>query len=172
MEIKQLGGPIKDFDQGGYDGVEFIPKKVTVNKIALNNKILVNSVVEREKHELDLSIASGSQLLDYFVERFEQSHGYKYVVLRDRDVNIMDNFRDRYGLDAGPMIKILFDNHNGKLDATEGIISPTAFAKGSKWIQDMLYCELQEEKKKTVLDNSSEGLMSADDFIRAFKMAK
>ena len=37
MEIKQLGGPIKDFDQGGYDGVEFIPKKVTVNKIALNN---------------------------------------------------------------------------------------------------------------------------------------
>ena len=44
----------------------------------------------------------------------------------------------------------------------------TAFSKGSKWIQDTLYIELQQDKIKEEKRPSSEGLMSTDDFLKRF----
>jgi hypothetical protein len=156
MERKNLEVPIKDFDDNGYDDSQYV---------------LPESDIENPK-ELDLSIATGSQLLDYFLKRFKEAHGYDYVVDKEYDRSTFDLFRDRYGTDAGHMVRILFDNHNGKLSATDGVITVKAFARGAKWLQDMLYFDLQEEKKKQILDNSVEGLMAADDFIRRFRLAQ
>jgi hypothetical protein len=169
MERKQLDVPIKDFDSNGYDEVEFISKDEIVIENISEEEV---ALIEEKELELDLSIAVGSQLLDYFMKRFKDAHGYEYVSDRVRDSVTLDGFRDRYGLDAGPMIKILFDKHNGKLSKADGVITVTAFSRGAKWLQDMLYFDLQEEKKKQVFKNSNEGLMTSNEFRKIFRVAK
>jgi len=168
MDIKQLDVPIKDFDTVGYDEVECIPKEVVVSKIEVAQELPAQTIAD----QIDLYAATGNQLLKYFLFRFQEVHGYEYKVDSwPKEIKTLNAFKDRYGVDAGPMIKILFDKHNGKLDATNGVITTTAFSKGAKWIQDMLYFDVKEENKKQSVDNSTEGLMSANDFIRAFRMA-
>jgi hypothetical protein len=167
MEIIQKDIQLKDFDKGGYDEVEFVPKEKSIVSPAAT-PITVQSVEERE---IDLEIATGSQLLEYFVKRFKESHGYEYIVDLDKDKNTFNLFRDRYGRNAGLMVKILFDKYNGKLSVADGVVTTTAFSRGSKWIQDKLYCDLQEQEKYSV-NNSIEGLMSSSDFRKMFNMAK
>lgn len=158
MEIKNLEVPIRDFDTSSYDDVEFIPKEPVV--------------VEIVEESVDLCLATERELLDYFRRKFKESHGYEYKIDWLKDTAIFRSFISRYGPDAGPMVRILFENHNGKLNAVDGVITVTAFSKAAKWIQDMLYCDLQEEKKKKVLDNSAEGLITSNDFRKAFNVAK
>ena len=169
MEIKQLSVPIKDFDQGGYDEVEFISKP----NIPIKEKIVSPKILIEENQEIDLINATGNQLLKYFLKRFNETHGYEYRPDWPKDTKTLNAFRDRYSVDAGPMIKVLFDKHKGKLSAADGVITVTAFARGSKWIQDMLYCDLQEDKKqKQSFNESTEGLMSSYDFRRVFRLAQ
>jgi len=60
----------------------------------------------------------------------------------------------------------LFDKHKGKIN--DQVMTLTAFSKGSKWIQDTLYIELQQDKIKEEKRPSSEGLMSSGLFLDRF----
>lgn len=165
MERKQLDAPIRDFDTGSYDDVEFIPKsEIKVEEVSSPK---VKEV--KEEVELDLTVATGRELLIYFMKRFKESHGYDYKTDWVKEVSILDSFRSRYGPDAGPMVAILFDKHEGKL--TSGIVTVTAFSKGAKWIQDSLYFDLQEKKKAEVVDSNVEGLISSNEFRRTFSLS-
>lgn len=168
MERKQLDGPLRDFDTGNYNDVEFIPKEVTPKLV---EETVEETVVEKPQKEVvvDLPTATGRELLLYFMKRFKESHGYDYKTDWVKEVAILDSFRSRYGPDAGPMVAILFDKHQGKL--TSGIVTVTAFSKGAKWIQDSLYIDLQEAKKVERVENNVEGLMSSSDFRRTFNVA-
>jgi hypothetical protein len=161
MEAKRLEVPIKDFDTSGYDDFEIVPKNEAVKEEKPSEK----------ENEIDLVLADGGDLLRYFIKRFKEVHGYDYKVDINKEKNIFENFKARYGPDAGQMIRILFDKHQGKLEQINGIVTATAFTKNSKWIQDMLYCELQEEKKSETVENSTEGLMTSNEFRQAFRLA-
>ena len=175
MERKQLEAPIKDFDTGGYSDVEFISREEIEKEIPKENTIttlqeMLDSDIDIELP--DVPLIGGTKLLKYFKERFYEAHGYEYLSDEERDINIFEDFKSRCGTNAVPMIKILFDNHQGKLSAVDGAITPSAFKRTAKWIQDILYLELQEEKKRKIVDNSTEGLMTSDEFLRILRVAK
>jgi hypothetical protein len=151
MEEKSFDGPLSNYDDNSYD--EVIETQVPESKEELIN-------------ELDLTKADARQLLLYFCSKFKETQGYDYNVDWVKETSILKAFRDRYGNDAGPMIKLLFDKHNGKIN--DQVMTITAFSKGSKWIQDTLYIELQQDKIKEENRPSSEGLMHTDDFFKRF----
>ena len=115
---------------------------------------------------IDLINATPRELLLYFAERFKEVHGYSYNIEWVKESSIFKSFKERYEIDAGPMIALLFDKHKGKLN--DLVMTATAFSKGSKWIQDTLYIELQQQKQKQENRNSTEGLMNTNDFIERF----
>jgi len=130
----------------------------------------VETVVVESKQdlikEIDLVEATPKDLLIYFANRYKEVHGYDYVVEWVKEHAIFKSFKERYGVDAGPMIALLFDKHKGKIN--ESVMTATAFSKGSKWIQDLLYIELQQDKIKEENRPSTEGLLNTDDFIKRF----
>lgn len=151
VEKKSFDGPLINYDVDDYD--EAIEVKVVESK---------QELVE----EIDLVNASPRELLLYFASRYKESHGFDYVIEWVKEVAILKSFKERYGTDAGPMIAILFDKHKGKIN--DIVMTITAFSKGSKWIQDTLYIEVQQNKIKEDNRPSSEGLMSTDDFLKRF----
>lgn len=151
IEKKSFDGPLANYDDDDYDSVIETP-------VIESKEELIN--------ELDLVNASPRDLLLYFVSRYKETHGYDYVVEWIKEVSILKSFKERYGVDAGPMIALLFDKHKGKLN--DMVLTVTAFSKGSKWIQDTLYIELQQNKIKEENRPSSEGLMNTDDFLKRF----
>jgi len=145
---------IKDFDNDNYDEVV----EVKVPESASDATI-----------KIDLVIADGRQLLTYFIARFKQAHGYDYVSEWVKELSVMKSFKERYGNDAGPMIEILFDKYNGIIN--DGVMTVTAFSKGSKWIQDRLYIELQNSRNKANEPKvNSEGLMGSNDFLKRLSL--
>ena len=151
IEEKSFDGPLSNYDDDSYDEVvEVVP--------AQSKEDLVK--------ELDLTRADTKELLMYFCTRFKETHGYDYNVEWVKEMAILKSFKERYGADSGPMIKLLFDKRKGKVN--DQVMTITAFSKGSKWIQDTLYIELQQDKIKEENRPSSEGLMSTDDFIKRF----
>jgi len=151
VEEKSFDGPLGNYDDDDYDAVVVLPEVTSKEE-------LVN--------ELDLTRADARQLLLYFCSRFKEAHGYEYNVDWVKESSILKSFRERYGVDAGPMIKVLFDKRKGKVN--DQVMTITAFSKGSKWIQDTLYIELQQDKIKEENRPSSEGLMNTDDFLKRF----
>jgi len=151
LEKKSFDGDPADYDDDSYDEIVDI-------KVAESREELVASI--------DLVNASSRELLIYFSDRFKDTHGYAYNVEWVKETAIFKSFKERYGIDAGPMIALLFDNHRGVFN--DKVITATAFSKGSKWIQDTLYIELQQQKQKEQNRNSTEGLMNTDDFIKRF----
>jgi len=151
VEEKSFDGPLENYDDDDYDVV------VEVQEITSKEELV---------KELDLTRADARQLLLYFCSRFKETHGYDYNVDWVKETSILKSFRERYGIDAGPMIRHLFDKHKGKIN--DQVMTLTAFSKGSKWIQDTLYIELQQDKIKEEKRPSSEGLMSTDDFLKRF----
>jgi len=151
MEEKSFDGPLANYDDDSYD--EVLEVEVVSSK-------------EDLVKELDLSRADARELLLYFCNRFKETQGYEYNVEWVKETSILKSFRERYGIDAGYMIKLLFDKHKGKIN--DQVMTLTAFSKGSKWIQDTLYIELQQDKIKEENRPSSEGLMSTDDFLKRF----
>jgi hypothetical protein len=150
MEEKSFDGPLGDYDDNSYD------------------EVVVQAPESKEDlvKELDLTRADARQLLLYFCSRFKETQGYEYNVDWVKETSILKSFRERYGIDAGPMIEVLFNKHKGKIN--EQVMTITAFSKGSKWIQDTLYIDLQQNKIKEENRPSSEGLMSTDDFLKRF----
>jgi hypothetical protein len=151
MEEKSFDGPLANYDDNSYD--EIVEVSVLESK-------------EELVKELDLSDASPRDLLIYFASRYKEVHGFEYVVEWVKEVAILKSFKERYNRDAGPMIALLFDKHKGMINDTAMTI--TAFSKGSKWIQDTLHYELQQDRKKEENRPNSEGLMSTDDFLKRF----
>jgi len=151
MEKKKIDGELANYDVDSYDDV-------IVTKPIESRQELVASI--------DLVNATSRELLIYFSDRFKETHGYAYNVEWVKESAIFKSFKERYGLDAGPMVALLFDKHKGKLN--DLVMTATAFSKGSKWIQDTLYIELQQEKLRNENRNSTEGLMNTNDFIERF----
>jgi len=150
-EKKSFDGPPVNYDDDSYDEVVDV-------KVVESREELVDSI--------DLVNATPRELLLYFANRFKELHGYSYNVDWVKESSIFKSFKERYGVDAGPMIAVLFDNHKGKVN--DLVMTVTAFSKGSKWIQDTLYITLQQQKLKEENRNSTEGLMNTDDFIKRF----
>jgi len=151
IEEKSFDGPLVNYDDGDYDEVIEAP------------------VVESKKdlvEEIDLEKADARQLLLYFASRYKEVHGFDYVVDWVKEIAILKAFKDRYGVDAGPMIEILFTKNKGKIN--DAIMTITAFSKGSKWIQDILHIEVQQNRLKEENRQSTEGLMNTDDFLKRF----
>jgi hypothetical protein len=151
MEEKTFNGTPVNYDNDDYDSfIEFTPVE--------SKQELIN--------EINLETASPRELLIYFAERYKQIHGFEHVVDWVKEIAIFKSFIERYNKDAGPMVALLFDKHKGKIN--DMVMTPTAFSKGSKWIQDTLYIELQQNKIKEESKTSSEGLMNTDEFIKRF----
>ena len=145
---------IKDYDNDNYDEVVEVKEPVRASQSNV---------------KMDLVSADGKDLLGYFIARFKEAHGYDYVSEWVKELAVMKSFKDRYGPDAGPMIEILFDKYNGIIN--DGVMTITAFSKGSKWIQDRLYIELQSCRNKANEPQvNSEGLMGSGDFFKRFSV--
>lgn len=120
-----------------------------------------------ERMKLDLPGASGRELLLYFANRFKQTHGYDYPVDWIKETAILKSFKERYGENAGPMIKILFDDYSGTWNRSP--VTATALSRGSKWITDRLYVDLQESRKVKVQSKKKSGeLLSSNEFFARF----
>ena len=146
---KSIDGPIKDFDIDSYDEV-------------------VQPVRSEERTEILLTGFEPKDLLIYFANRFKQCHGYEYIISWVKEVAIFKSFTERYGQDAGPMVQLLFDKYDGIING--GVMTVTAFSKGSKWIQDKLYIELQQSRVKEEPVIPAEGLMDSNDFLRKLSL--
>ena len=145
---------IKDYDNDNYDEAVEVKEPVRASQSTV---------------KMDLVSAEGKDLLGYFITRFKEAHGYDYVSEWVKELAVMKSFKDRYGPDAGPMIEILFDKYNGVIN--DGVMTVTAFSKGSKWIQDRLYIELQSCRNKANEPQiNSEGLMGSGDFFKRFSV--
>jgi len=151
---KHLEVPIKDFDNDSYDEVVEVVEPVRASEVTV---------------AIDLVSADAKGLLTYFIARFKEAHGYDYISEWVKELSIMKSYKDRYGPDAGPMIEILFDKYAGVING--GVMTVTAFSKGSKWIQDRLYIELQSCRAKAQEPKINvEGLMNSNDFLNRFSV--
>ena len=151
VEEKSFNGNPVNYDVDSYDDV------VEVQQVESKQEMLA---------EINLASAAPREMLLYFSNRYKEIHGFEYVVEWVKEVAILKSFKERYGADAGPMIAHLFDKHKGVINGQ--VMTVTAFSKGSKWIQDTLYIELQQNKIKEENKPSSEGLMDTDDFLKRF----
>lgn len=151
MEKKSFDGEPANYDDDSYDEV------VEVKPITSREELVAS---------ISLEDADARQLLLYFADRFKESHGYTYNIEWVKETAIFKSFKERYGVDAGPMIAVLYDSYKGIVN--DKVLTATAFSKGSKWIQDILYIELRQQKLKNENRNSTEGLMNTDDFIERF----
>ena len=140
-----------DYDGDSYDDYEEVSQPESIQNLVT---------------EVSLDAPTAKELLLYFANRYKEAHGFEYVVEWVKEVTIFKSFIERYGADAGPMVQLLFDKHAGKLDNM--VLTVTAFTKGSKWIQDKLYIELQQNRIKQENKPSSEGIMATDEFFSRF----
>jgi len=149
VEKKTVDGPIQDYDNDSYDEV--------VQILEVREETFTESI--------DLASAKPKDLLVYFANRFKEVHGYEYVVSWEKEMAVMKAYKERYAESAGPMIALLFDKYGGEING--GIMTVTAFSKGSKWIQDKLYIELNRDKIKEAEPKPNvEGLMDSSDFLK------
>jgi len=150
-EKKSFNGDLANYDDDSYDDV--------VEVVAPESK-------EEFVKELDLKNATPRELLLYFADRYKEVHGFEHKVEWVKEIAIFKSYKERFDIYAGPMIALLFDKHKGKLN--DMVLTPTAFTKGSKWIQDTLYIELQQDRIKEESRVGSEGLLEADEFFKRF----
>lgn len=148
---KVFDGAPGDYDADSYDDYEELQQPENIQQLVT---------------DVPLESPTARDLLLYFANRYKEAHGFEYVVEWVKEIAIFKSFIERYGADAGPMVELLFDNHAGKLDNI--VLTVTAFTKGSKWIQDKLYIELQQNRIKKANKPSSEGIMATDEFFSRF----
>jgi len=148
---KTFDGAPGDYDADSYDDYEEVAQPESIQNLVT---------------EVSLDAPTAKELLLYFANRYKEVHGFEYIVEWVKEVTIFKSFIERYGADAGPMVQLLFDKHGGKLDNM--VLTVTAFTKGSKWIQDKLYIELQQNRIKQENKPSSEGIMATDEFFSRF----
>lgn len=148
---KTFDGQPGDYDSDSYDDYDELEQPDNIQQLVT---------------EVSLAAPTAKELLLYFANRYKEAHGFEYIVEWVKEIAIFKSFIERYGADAGPMIELLFDKHAGKLDNM--VLTVTAFTKGSKWIQDKLYIELQQNRIKKENRVSTEGIMATDEFLNRF----
>lgn len=151
VEKKKFDSPPQDYDNDSYDEVVEVVTPTSSSEVV----------------EIDLATAEAKDLLLYFARRFKETQGFEYNIEWVKEIAILKSFKERYKQDAGPMIALLFDKYNGTING--GVMTVTAFSKGSKWIQDKLYIELNQDKiKEQEAPVNVEGLMDSNDFLQRF----
>ena len=155
MEKKEFNGAPSDYDNDNYDDIV----EADVGVVVPTSTPITNNVVKPV-------VVTPRELLIYFANRYKEVHGFEHVIDWVKEIAIFKSFIERYNADAQPMVELLFDKHKGKIN--DMVMTPTAFSKGSKWIQDTLYIELQQNKIKEENRPSSEGLMDTNEFLKRF----
>jgi hypothetical protein len=122
---------------------------------------LESPTVEKNQRKLDLT--NPRDLLVYFTQRFEATHNIPYVIEWDKETSYFKGFIARYGVDASGIVDVLFDKFKGNINGN--IITATGFAKGSKWIQDILFNALWEERNKKNKPQMATGTLNGEDFV-------
>lgn len=114
----------------------------------------------------NLESATPEQLLFYFMARYKLQHGYEYMMDKPKDSSTVRAFKNRYKEHSGAIIRLLFDRYRGKW---AGQIQNTAcLSRGSKWITDKLYSEVQEERKRGEERETRGEITSAESFLEMF----
>lgn len=103
-------------------------------------------------------------LLVYFAKRFEETHNIPYVIEWDKETSYFKGFMTRYGVDAPDIVDILFDKFKGNINGN--IITATGFSKGAKWIQDILFNAMWEERNKKNKPSTATGTLNGEDFVK------
>jgi hypothetical protein len=110
-----------------------------------------------------LDLTKPRDLLIRFSNRFEETHNIPYVIEWDRETSYFKGFIARYGIEAPGIVDILFDKFKGSINGT--IITATGFSKGAKWIQDILFNALWEERNKKNKPSTATGTLNGEDFV-------
>jgi hypothetical protein len=124
-------------------------------------------VVPDATEEGTLYMVEARDLLQFFMRRFYEVHGYQYKADWIKESAIMKSFKLRYGPDAGLIVKSLFDDYGGKWN--EQVVGVTVFAKGSKWIQDQIYFRLQKTRQMRKVATKQGEMLSSGDFLTRFQ---
>ncbi len=106
----------------------------------------IESNVEGSLTQRTLDLTKPRDLLVYFSQRFEKIHNIPYVIEWDKETSYFKGFINRYGVDAADIVDILFNKFKGNINGN--IITATGFSTGAKWIQDILFNALWEERNK------------------------
>lgn len=114
----------------------------------------------------DLETASVDVLLFYFMARYKMQHGYEYMVDKPKDTATVRAFRTRYKEHSGAIIQLLFDKYKGRWGGE--IQSTACLSRGSKWITDKLYSEVQEGRKREEERETRGEITSAESFLEMF----
>lgn len=126
----------------------------------------VEEVVVSKEVSVDLRVMDSKALLMYFLQRFREVHGFQYRTDWAKEMAIMRSFKERYGPDAGLIIRCLFDDFKGKWG--DQVASVTVFSKGSKWIQDQIYFRVTEQANKKQTPSVEGEMLNSDDFLNKF----
>lgn len=109
-----------------------------------------------------LDFTKPRDLLVYFSEKFEKTHSIPYIIEWDKETSYFRGFIARYGVDAKDIVDILFDKFKGNINGN--IITATGFSKGAKWIQDILFNAMWEERNKKNRPIAT-GTLNGEDFV-------
>lgn len=110
-----------------------------------------------------LDLTNPRDLLVHFCKRFEETHNIPYVIEWDKETSYFKGFISRYGVDAPEIVDVLFDKFKGNINGN--IITATGFSKGAKWIQDILFNALWEERNKKNKPSTATGTLDGEDFV-------
>ncbi len=110
-----------------------------------------------------LDLTNPRDLLVHFCKRFEETHNIPYVIEWDKETSYFKGFISRYGVDAPEIVDVLFDKFKGNINGN--IITATGFSKGAKWIQDILFNALWEERNKKNKPSTTTGTLDGEDFV-------
>jgi hypothetical protein len=113
--------------------------------------------------ERKLDLTKPRDLLVYFAKRFEETHNIPYIIEWDKETSCIKGFMNRYGVDAPEIIDVLFDKFKGNINGN--IITATGFSKGAKWIQDILFNALWEDRNKKNKPSTATGTLDGEDFV-------
>lgn len=109
-----------------------------------------------------LDFTKPRDLLIHFTKRFEETHNIPYIIEWDKETSYFKGFMSRYGIDSYEIVNILFDKFKGNINGN--IITATGFSKGAKWIQDILFNALWEERNKKNKPTAT-GTLNGEDFV-------
>ena len=109
-----------------------------------------------------------NQLISYFEIRFEQQFGYPYKARPFKDFSIMKALIHRYGEDAGPMVRLLFDDQAGMWREKRVPASILMFSDSYREITERLYGALKT-KSQNAIEPEDESEPEEDEYVKVLR---